>query len=274
MLLFQTSGGRIRGLLLLLAIGLLAAGADVGATTPTSQSAINAVATFPPGPEGAVLTRARQLLDHTGTLLPHNVGAGLNCSSCHIAGGTKVPAFSFLGAYAKFPLYNTRAHRFIAVQDRINECFLFSMNGKALAYTSSEMIALTAYIAWLSRGAVVGKGFPDVVMPAIVHLPTANPANGAKLYAANCNACHGAAGAGIPNVFPPLWGSKSFNTGAGLHRNDTLASFIQANMPPNSAAHLNTQEAVDIAAFVLSHPRPPFRGNAPQVFQPEPARFF
>ena len=257
----------IRALLLLLVVGLLAAGA-------ASQSAIDAVATPPAGPEGAVLVRARQLLDHTGTLLPQNVGADLTCSSCHIAAGTRASAFSFLGAYAKYPQYNARAHRFIALQYRINECFLYSVNGKALAYTSPEMIALTAYIAWLSRGAPVGTGFTDVVTPAIVHPPAANPANGAKLYAANCNACHGAAGAGIPNVFPPLWGPKSFNTGAGLHRTDTLAAFVQANMPPNGTRHLETQEAVDIAAFVLGHRRPPFHGNAPQIFQPEPARFF
>ena len=263
----------IRALLLLLAVGLLAAGAGVAAPAAPSQPAINAAATFPPAPEGPVLARARQLLDHTNTLLPGNAGNGLNCSSCHIAGGTAVPAFSFLGIYAKFPQYNLRAHRFIAVQDRINECFLYSMNGKALAYSSPEMIAITAYIAWLSRGAAVGTGFPGAAMVTIAHPPTANAANGEKLYGAKCSACHGANGAGIPNVFPALWGAASFNTGAGMHRTDTLASFIRNNMPPNGA-HLGAQEAVDIAAFVLRHPRPRFRGAAPQIFQPEPARFF
>jgi thiosulfate dehydrogenase len=261
----------IRALLLLLTVVLLAAGS--GAVAPGKQSAADAVATFPPGPEGAELARARQLLDHTNTLLPKNVGAGLTCSSCHIAGGTTPSAFSFLGTYAKFPQYNKRAHRFITVQDRIDECFLYSMNGKALSYTSRDMIAITAYIAWLSRGARVGTGFPGVTMPAIASPPPANAANGAKLYAATCSACHGANGAGVPNVFPPLWGAKSFNTGAGLHRIDTLASFVHANMPPGGV-HPGVQEAVDIAAFVLRHPRPAFHGNAPQIFQPEPARFF
>jgi hypothetical protein len=44
-------------------------------------------------------------------------------------------------------------------------------------------------------------------------------------------------------------------------------------MPPGGV-HPGVQEAVDISAFVLRHPRPAFRGNAPQIFQPEPARFF
>ena len=263
----------IRALLLLLAVGLLAAGTEVAAPATRSQAAADAAATFPPGPEGPVLARARQIMDHTGTLLPKNVGNGLNCSSCHIAAGTTVAAFPLLGIYATFPQYNARAQRFVAVQDRINECFLYSLNGKALAYSSSEMIALTAYIAWLSRGAVVGTGFPGTATPVISHPPAANGAAGEKLYAAKCSACHGATGAGIPNVFPALWGARSFNTGAGMHRIDTLASFIRNNMPP-SGAHLGTQEAVDIAAFVLQHPRPRFAGAAPQIFQPEPARFF
>ena len=249
----------LRVLLLLLAIGLLAAGSSTS--------------TYPAGPEGAALAHARQLLDHTNTLLPKNVGAALTCSSCHIAGGTESKAFSFRGIYATFPQYNKRAHRLITLQDRINECFLYSMNGKALAYTSSDMIAITAYIAWLSRGAVVGVGFPNAAMPTIEHPPVADSANGAKLYAANCSACHGAGGAGVPNVFPPLWGPKSFNTGAGMTRVDTLASFVHANMPPGGK-HPGAQASVDIAAFILGHARPKFKGNAPQIFQPEPARFF
>lgn len=261
-------------LLVLLTAVLLAAAAGGANSTPRSQSAIDASATFPPGPEGAVLARARALLDHTATLLPKYVGGALTCSSCHIAAGTTPSAFSFLGTYARFPQYNPRAHRFIAVQDRIDECFLYSMSGKALPYTSPEMIAITAYIAWLSRGAVVGVGFPDVAPPAVVRPPAANAANGAKLYAANCTACHGANGAGVVNVFPPLWGPNSWNTGAGMHRTDTLATFIRANMPPNAATRLRTIEAVDIAAFILRQPRPKFHGNAPQVFQPEPAHFF
>jgi thiosulfate dehydrogenase len=160
------------------------------------------------------------------------------------------------------------------VQDRIAECFLYSMNGKALAYTSPEMIAITAYIAFLSRGAVVPDGFADVNMPAVTAAASPSAARGATVYAANCSACHGATGAGIPGAFPALWGAKSFNTGAGMHRVTTLAAFVHENMPPGGAKPLTPQESLDVAAFVLSKPRPLFHGNAPQIFQPEPAKFF
>jgi cytochrome c len=97
-----------------------------------------------------------------------------------------------------------RAKRFITLQDRIEKCFLYSMNGKAPDYTSPEMIATTAYIAFLSRGAVVGCGFPDVKMPTVIAVASPNPVHGAAVYGANCSACHGANGAGITGAFPAL----------------------------------------------------------------------
>ena len=54
-----------------------------------------------------------------------------------------------------------RARRFITLQDRLGEGFLYSMNGRPPASTSREMIAMVAYLAFIWRGAVDGKGFPD-----------------------------------------------------------------------------------------------------------------
>jgi len=57
-------------------------------------------------------------------------------------------------------------------------------------------------------------------------------------------------------VFPPVWGRGSFNWGAGMHRIDTAAGFIQHNMPLGQGDTLSDQEAWDVAAFVDSHERP------------------
>src|SRR4051794_29864413 len=90
-----------------LAIALLAGALlATGRAGELSLSALDAAATFPPGPERAVLQRARKLLDATPALLPANVGGGLSCSSCHIAAGTSKTAFAFLGTYATYPQYN------------------------------------------------------------------------------------------------------------------------------------------------------------------------
>ncbi len=57
-------------------------------------------------------------------------------------------------------------------------------------------------------------------------------------------------------LFPPLWGSHSFNFGAGMHRVGEAAAFIKANMPYGAGGSLNVRDAWDIAAFVDSHSRP------------------
>ena len=89
------------------------------------------------------------------------VRAQMSCAACHIAAGTQPRGGSFIGLYGRFPQWNKRAHRVIALQDRIAECFLYSMNGKPPAYSSKAMIAIVAYIAWLSRGVPVGAKQPQ-----------------------------------------------------------------------------------------------------------------
>jgi thiosulfate dehydrogenase len=96
----------------------------------------------------------------------------------------------------------------------------------------------------------------------------ADPARGEPHYMRNCAACHNANGSGVRGiiagsdlgyVMPPVWGSDTFNDGAGMARIITLANFIHFNMP-HGTDYLNPQITVenawDIAAFVLSHPRP------------------
>ncbi|HSB91906.1 MAG TPA: hypothetical protein VLC28_02260, partial [Flavitalea sp.] len=59
---------------------------------------------------------------------------------------------------------------------------------------------------------------------------------------------------------PPLWGANSFNNGAGLFRISNFAGFVKNNMPFGEASHnnpkLTDEEAWDVAAFVVSQPRP------------------
>ena len=58
---------------------------------------------------------------------------------------------------------------------------------------------------------------------------------------------------------PPLWGSDSFNDGAGMARLIAAANFIHFNMP-HGTDYLNPQLSVenawDVAAYLISQPRP------------------
>ena len=116
--------------------------------------------TLPAGPVGESIARGHDLIAQTHHLMKAYVRADLSCADCHIAAGTQPRGGSFVGVYGRFPQWNKRAHRVIALQDRIAECFLYSMNGRAPAYSSEAMIAIVAYIAWLSRGTPIGAVQP------------------------------------------------------------------------------------------------------------------
>jgi thiosulfate dehydrogenase len=232
------------------------------------------VAALPTGREGALIVYGRNIVHDTSRYAAANTRVGMSCEACHIDGGTKAHGGSYRGIYAQFPQWNKRAKRFITLQDRLAECFLYSMNGTPPAYSSREMIALTAYIAYLSRGAPVGVGFTDQGLMNFKPDRTPNITAGSAVYGAKCAACHGTGGQGVA-IYPPLWGPKSFNSGAGMHRITTMAAFVRYNMPyggpPNA---LTKQAAYDVSAFILSHKRPVFNGTRSITFPPQNAATF
>lgn len=223
---------------------------------------------------GREIAYGRDIVTNTQARLPHDVRARMSCAACHIAGGTVDRGGSFVGTYAQFPQWNRRAHRVITLQGRLAECFLYSMNGKPPAFDSRAMVALVAYIAWLSRDTPTmsaknpQRGF---AIPRPSGTPDA--ARGAALYAQSCRKCHGADGAGAGPI-PPLWGATSFNDGAGMSKIDRMTGFVRYNMPADEPGTLSPRDAYDISGYVLSHKRPTFDGSAAIAFPPEPARYF
>ncbi|MDU9393899.1 c-type cytochrome [Pseudomonas sp. zfem002] len=239
-------------------------------------------------PNAGQLILGARLNTNTHELLPANVGNALNCASCHLNAGTVADGSPYVGVSAFFPSYAPRAGRVISLEDRINGCFLRSMNGKPLGLKSVEMKAMVAYFDWMKRettaqdkveGRGVGKIDPSIVP---------NPENGKKLYAVQCALCHGNDGEGIRNaagkwVYPPLWGDDSFNIGAGMARTYTAAAFVKKNMPiafhegfPLGQGGLSDQEAVDVAEYFSHMPRPDFAGKVkdwPKDKKPVDARY-
>ena len=62
-------------------------------------------------------------------------------------------------------------------------------------------------------------------------------------------------------VAPPLWGAKSYNIGAGMARYRTTALFVLHNMPLDRPNSLTPQQALDVARYVNTRPRPDFAGK-------------
>lgn len=266
----------------LLAAGSMALLMTFNGTAQVSPPPMAAPAetTIPDGPKGAAIREGKLLLTETRQRLPKNVGNGLNCTSCHLAGGTTANASPWVGIWGVFPEYRSRSGKVISLQQRVNDCFERSMNGKALAYDSIEMNNILAYMQWLSSGvptgsSAKGRGFGPVDQKLV-----ANDVHGKEIYAAKCASCHGATGAGINNpdgsyVFPPVWGDASFNDGAGMARTYTAAAFVKYNMPLGQGRTLSDQEALDVAAFFTHQPRPVYAQKVkdwPKGDKPKDAR--
>ncbi len=244
-------------------------------TEAPSGAALYDPQALPSGPVGDSIRLGHDIIVDTQRAMPKNVTAGMSCAACHVAAGTVKRGGSFVGLYGRFPQWNKRSRRVIALQDRLAECFLYSMNGTPPAYSSKEMVALVAYISYLSRN--VPNGQPQAQNDRfIVPAPSVPPdtKHGAKVYEQKCQSCHGANGAGVAGAFPPLWGAKSFNSGAGMAHIDRIAGFVKYNMPQNAAGSLSMQDAYAVAAFVLTHERPKFRKDRAIQFPPEPASAF
>lgn len=274
------SGKCIRSILLCAALLGQLAWAEDRPATPTVPLSPPSIGSIPEGPLGDAIRFGQRIVTDTQATAKQYVGNVLTCSNCHLDAGRTAQAAPFVGLTGLFPEYRSRRGAVESLQDRINDCFLRSMNGRPLPSGSAEMTAMLAYIAWLSSGVPVGRevqgrGFRDIRAPA-----PPDPVRGKTLYAAKCASCHGASGEGVRSgptayAFPPLWGEQSFNVGAGMARVSVAAAFVQAKMPLGNAGTLTDQEAVDIAAFFTAQPRPDFAARTrdwPTGGRPEDAR--
>ena len=229
---------------------------------PPPQSAI------PAGPEGEAIRRGMEIFLHTGTAAKQYTGSSLSCGNCHLDAGRAAKASPMWAAWVSYPAYRAKDGTINTMEDRIRGCFTYSMNAQASPaggpppYGDAIYRDLQTYFAWLATGAptgakMKGAGYLKLPKPA----QTYDPERGAKVFAENCAACHGADGQGQKNAdgtyaFPPLWGPRSFNWGAGMGKVANAAGFIKANMPFGQGYSLTDQQAWDVAAFVDSRERP------------------
>lgn len=210
---------------------------------------------------GDTIRLGRDIFTNTPKYASEYSGNGISCVNCHLDRGRLAGSSPMWAAYVSYPAYRKKTKSVSTYEERIQGCFNFSMNGKAPPSGSKELTALVTYSYWLATGAPTGKKMPGAGYPKISDPPQApDIQRGANVYQANCAICHGNNGEGAKSgdryIFPPLWGNDSFNWGAGMHRINTAASFIKANMPLGHGNTLTDQEAWDVAMFVNSHERP------------------
>ena len=209
----------------------------------------------------------------------------LTCTNCHINAGQRERALPLVGVAGMYPEYNRRGGRLFSLEDRIVECFKRSIDASETKHNtdsnyyneadafpttdSKEVLALSAYITWLSSGYPVGKNIPwrgqnFIPRDSLIPVDKLDPKRGEVLYMERCINCHDENGQGVEigdKKAGPLWGSDSWNDGAGAARIYTLAGMFRYSMPYQDPGSLTDEEAQLIAAFINSKPRPryPFK---------------
>ncbi len=218
-------------------------------------------AAIPDGPFGDVIRRGEAIFHDTKANAGTFVGNDLNCSNCHIDRGRKADSAPLWAAYVQYPAYRDKNGHVNTFQERLQGCFSYSMNGKAPETGDDVLVALESYAYFLAKGAPTGTEMPGRGYPKLAKPERFDIAAGEEVYAQNCAVCHGGGGAGQKTadgvtVFPPLWGERSYNWGAGMSSIANAAGFIKANMPLGRGNTLTDQQAWDVAAFIDSRERP------------------
>ena len=195
-----------------------------------------------------------------------SISNGMNCQNCHLDAGAKPWGNNYSAVASTYPKFRERSGSVESIEKRVNDCFERSLNGKALDTSSREMKGIVAYINFLGRGVPKGESPNGSGIWKLDFLDRpADPVAGKVAYEQKCVSCHSANGQGIPKpdgtgyTFPPLWGSHSYNQGAGLYRISRLAGYIKTNMPLGATfetPQLSNEEAWDIAAYIESMPHP------------------
>ncbi|HEY4831451.1 MAG TPA: c-type cytochrome [Waddliaceae bacterium] len=219
----------------------------------------------PPEIKPLVMQGFNQMLD-SKKYMPEYANDGVNCTNCHFAAGNTLGGtnngISLVGAINNYPIILPE-NKTVTIENRINGCFTKSMNGKPLPVGSQEMLAIVAYLTWISSPA------KDISVTWLGLKPlhsqhTPNPHNGAELFSIHCAACHGDSGEGQRRSeqlsYPALWGPHAFNAPEGMNRFPVLASFLYFNMPYENP-FLTAEEALDIAAYLVSQSHSQFKAK-------------
>ncbi len=225
------------------------------------------------------------------TNTPHEAarftGGKVSCANCHLNAGQRERSLPLVAVAGMFPEYNNRAARLISLGDRIVDCFMRSENAtgrlagpadaeageqnhqdavEIVSPTSKEVLAVSAYIAWLAKGYAVGvnpswRGQNTIATDTLVPMASLDRARGESVFMERCTSCHGADGQGVQigdKKAGPLWGPDSWNDGAGAARVYTLAGIIRYTMPYLDPGNLSDEDAQHVAAFINSKPRPEY----------------
>ena len=199
--------------------------------------------------------RGYNIIHETHTYAPNHVGNKLDCTNCHFNAGMVKDTLSLVGVRAVYPKYHPKQKKVIDLVELTNLCFQRYLNTQPLPADGDDMVAILVYYQWISKGVPIYAKVPWLGLRPIKSKHKPDAQTGSKVFV-QCVPCHGKNGQGLlPTDGPPLWGDGAFPAGPGMGKEDILAAFVHRLMPKGNA-DLSVTQALVVAAFVLSHPRP------------------
>ena len=173
-----------------------------------------------------------------------------SCADCH--GDATV---SMRGVAARFPQFDATRQRPIDLEQQINICRTERQKATPLPWESHDLLALSAYVARQSRGAIIGANSDKRARPFLD--------NGKRLFTArrgqlnlSCAQCHddnwgkSLAGANIPQGQPngyPLYRLEWQSLGSLRRRLRNCLSGLRAELWPRES-----RDYVDLELYLMS----------------------
>jgi thiosulfate dehydrogenase len=198
---------------------------------------------LPPDPTSNMIRYGFNLLMETSNIVGPDVpdtarrfaGNNLECRNCHFEAGQVKNTYNLIGVANRYPYVDNSTGESTTLAQRVNGCFMRSMNGRPMPEDSYHMKSILAYLNWISNG--VPKNIEGVDIKNVAKINRApDPLRGKSVFANNCMACHADGGlgvlknaeihGGVKYIIPPIAGPDSFNDAAGMGNMDYLVKFV------------------------------------------------
>ncbi|UJF18211.1 c-type cytochrome [Vibrio sp. SS-MA-C1-2] len=103
---------------------------------------------IPDTPFGKKVKRGYQLMTNSQSVRDQYVFNEQNCSNCHLSSGRLANAAPMGASYFAYPAYRSKNKHVNSYQERIQGCFIYSMNGIMPETDSDILVDFSAYAYW------------------------------------------------------------------------------------------------------------------------------
>lgn len=202
------------------------------------------------------------------------VRANIRCKDCHLDLGLKAETAPLGEAWVQSDKYDPVTGVILSYELRTMQCFINSSNGFKPNILDSTIQDLKVYGRYLAfkQGLKEGVEYPARRFTKV--MPTGEGDDylrGKQAYKKHCAMCHGEQGYGLKDengyvAIPSLAGEGSWNTDSRMfNERITLAAIIKTSMPAHDRGSLTDTQARDIAAYLVTLPRPAGNGYGVMV---------